>query len=122
MTKEKLKQLGWQFDGYWANRALFSKKDTILEGFVIFEHNGDWGIMDPYAKGYDIMDPYAKGYELIYCQMTDDELKQYIDYVNRFENIMDHPKDYTFFEYLCIEADIRKFVKNKKDRAYARSF
>ena len=106
MTKEKLEELGWQFDIFWANRALFSKKDTTLEGFTIFEHNGDWGIIDPYSKGF----------ELIYCQMTDDEIEQYIDYINSFENIMDHPKDYTFFEYLCIEANIRKFVNKMKER------
>jgi len=106
MTKEKLEELGWQFDDFWANRALFSKKDTILEGFAIFEHDGDWGIMDPYAKGF----------ELIYCQMTDDEIEQYIDYINIFENMINHPKDYTFFEYLCIEDDIRNFVKNMKEK------
>lgn len=106
MTKEKLEELGWQFDDFWNNRAMFSKKDTILEGFTIFEHCGDWGIMDPYTKEF----------ELIYCQMTDDEIKQYIDYINSFENIMNHPKDYTFFEYLCIEANIRKFVKSMKEK------
>lgn len=106
MTKEKLEELGWQFDDFWNNRALFSKKDTILEGFAIFEHCGDWGIMNPYAKEF----------ELIYCQMTDDEIKQYIDYINSFENIMNHPKDYTFFEYLCIEANIRKFVNSMKEK------
>jgi len=63
------------------------------------------------------MDPYSKEFKLIYCNMSDDEIEQYIDYVNSFENIMEHPKDYTFFEYLCIEADIRKFVKNMKDKS-----
>ena len=85
----------------------FQKKDSKLEGFAIFEHNGDWGIMNPYVKNF----------ELIYCQMTDDEIEQYIDYVNSFEKIMDHPKDYTFFEYLCIETNIKEFVENMKDRA-----
>ena len=107
MTQERLEELGWQFDDFWANRALFSKKDTKLEGFAIFEHNGDWGIMDPYAKEF----------ALIYCQMTDDEIEQYIDYINRFENVMDHPKDYTFYEYLCMEANMRKFVKNMKEKS-----
>ena len=107
MTKEKLEELGWQFNNFWANRALFSKKDTKLEGFaIIFEHCGDWGIMDPYGKGF----------ELIYCRMTDDEIEQYIDYINNLENITNHPKDYTFYEYLCIESDIRKFVKNMKEK------
>lgn len=106
MTKEQLEKYGWQFDDFWNNRAMFSKKDTILEGFTIFEHNGDWGIMNPYTKEF----------ELIYCNMSDEEIEQYIDYINNFENIMIHPKDYTFYEYLCIEANIRKFVKNMKEK------
>lgn len=106
MTKEQLEQFGWQFDDFWNNRAMFSKKDSKLDGFTIFEHNGDWGIMNPYNKEF----------ELIYCQMTDDEIKQYIDYINSFEYIMEHPKDFTLFEYLCIEDNIRKFVRNMKEK------
>ena len=106
MTKERLEELGWKFDDFWNNRALFTKKDTILGGFAIFEHDGDWGIMDPYAKGF----------ELIYCQMTDDEIEQYINYIDSYVNIKNHPKDYTFFEYLCIEDNIKKFVKNMKEK------
>lgn len=102
MTKEQLEELGWQFDEFWNNRAMFSKKDCKLDGFAIFEHNGDWGIMNPYNKEF----------ELIYCQMTDNEIKQYTNYIDNFENIMNYPKDYTFFEYLCIEANIKKFVKS----------
>jgi len=107
MTKEKLEELGWKFDDFWNNRALFSKKDGKLDGFVLFEHNGDWGIMNPYTKEF----------ELIYCNMSDDEIEQYIDYINSFENIMDHPKDYTFYEYLCIEADVREFIKKMRSRS-----
>ena len=107
MTKEKLEKLGWQFDDFWANRALFSKKDRILDGFAIFEHDGDWGIMDPYSKGF----------ELIYCNMSDKEITQYINYVNTFEEIHKNPKEHTFYEYLCLEASIKKFVKNMKDKS-----
>jgi hypothetical protein len=107
MTKEKLEELGWQFDDFWANRALFSKKDGKLDGFAIFEHSCDWGIMDPYSKGF----------ELIYCNMTDDEIIQYINYVNNFEEICEHPKDHTFYEYLCLENDMKKFVSNMKHRS-----
>lgn len=106
MTKERLEKLGWQFDDFWANRALFSKKDTILEGFAVFEHDGSWGIMDPYAKGF----------ELIYCNMSDDEIEQYIDYVNIYEDLMKYPKDHTFFEYLNLEKDLHEFVKHMKDK------
>lgn len=107
MTKEKLEELGWQFDGFWANRALFSKKDRKLNGFALFEHNGDWGIMDPYAKGL----------ELIYCNMSDDEIIQYINYIDLIEEISKHPKDYTFYEYLCFEKDIKKFIADMKEHS-----
>lgn len=33
-------------------RAMFLKKDNVLNGFVIFEHNGSWGIMDSYNKEF----------------------------------------------------------------------
>ena len=107
MTKEKLEELGWQFDDFWANRALFSKKDTKLEGFTIFEHNGDWGIMDPYAKEF----------KLIYCNMSDDEIIQYINYINSFEEMCEYLKDHTFYEYLCFEKNIKEFIVNMKERA-----
>ncbi len=106
MTREKLEELGWKFDSFWNNRALFTKKDEKLDGFVLFEHNGNWGIMDPYSKEF----------KLIYCNMSDDEIEQYIDYVNSFENIMDHPKDYTFYEYICIEANVREFITKMIER------
>ena len=106
MTKEKLEELGWKFDDFWNNRAMFSKKDAILEGFAIFEHNGDWGILNPYNKEF----------ELLYCNISDDEIEQYINYVNSLEEISDHPKDHTFYEYLCIEDNLRKFVKKMKGR------
>lgn len=106
MNKEQLEKLGWQFDEFWNNRALFSKKDYKLDGFAIFEHDGDWGIMDPYNEEFT----------LIYCNMTDEEIKQYIDYVNTYEDLMEHPKDHTFFEYLNLEEIFHEFVKNMKIR------
>lgn len=107
MTKEKLEELGWQFSDCWANRTLFSKKDGKLDVFVLFEHNGDWGIMDPYAKGF----------ELIYCNMSDDEIIQYINYINSIEEMCEHPKDHTFYEYICFEKNIKKFITNMKERS-----
>jgi len=106
MTKEQLEKLGWQFDEFWNNRAMFSKKDCKLDGFAIFVHDGDWGIMDPYNEEF----------ELIYCNMTDEEIKQYVDYVNLYEELIEHPNDHTFFEYLSLKENIREFVKNMKMR------
>ena len=107
MTKKQLECYGWKFDDYWNNRALFSKKDGKLTNFAIFEHNGDWGILDPYDKTFS----------LIYCNMSDDEITEYIGYVNLYEELVEHPKDHTFYEYLCLEIEIKDFIKNMKDRS-----
>ena len=107
MTKEKLEELGWQFNDFWVNRALFSKKDGDFNRFTLFEHNGDWGIMDPYVKGF----------EPIYCNMSDDEIIQYINYINSFGKMCKHPKDHTFYEYICFEKNIKEFIANMKERS-----
>ena len=62
------------------------------------------------------MDPYAKGFELIYCNMSDNEIKQYIDYVNTYEELMEYPKNHTFFEYITLEKDFHEFIKNMKEK------
>ena len=107
MTKERLEELGWQFDDFWANRALFSKKDSKIDRFAIFEHSGDWGIMDPYSKGFT----------LIYCNMSDEEIEQYINYINTIEDIVDHPKDYTYYDYFCCNKNINDFVDLMRGRS-----
>ena len=63
------------------------------------------------------MDPYSKGFELIYCNMSDDEITQYINYVNTFEEIHKNPKEHTFYEYLCVKKNMQDFVKNMKDKS-----
>ena len=62
------------------------------------------------------MDPYNKEFSLIYCNMSDDEIEQYIDYANIYEDLMECPKDHTFFEYLNLEKDLHEFVKNMKEK------
>lgn len=106
MTKERLEELGWQFDDFWANRALFSKKNSKLNGFAIFEHNGDWGIMDPYSKEF----------KLIYCNMTDKMIEKYINFVNQFEECYSNPGNITLKDYLELEKDIKKFIEKMKKR------
>ena len=103
MTNEKLKELGWKFDEYWNNRAFYSLSKESK--FAIYEHGG-WGIMDPFTKEF----------ELIYCNLTDEEIEKYTKLVKSYEDIVRHSKDYTYYEYLCIEADIRKFIKNMKEK------
>ena len=106
MTNERLEELGWKFDDFWNNRAMFSKKDGKLNGFALFEHNGSWGIMDPYNQSF----------ALIYCNMTDKMIEQFIDYVNEYEELTLHPKAHTFAEYLKLEINLKKFVEKMKKR------
>lgn len=106
MTKERLEELGWQFDDFWNNRAMFSMRDAKLTGFAIFEHDGDWGIMDPYNKSFS----------LIYCNMSDNDINEFTKIVKTFEDIVNNPKEHSFFEYLCVENDSKYFVKNMKER------
>ena len=106
MTYERLEELGWKFDDFWNNRALFSKKNRKLDGFALFEHNGDWGIIDPYSKSCS----------LIYCNMTDKMIEQFIDYVNLYEELTLHPIDHTFAEYQLIKNKFKNFVEKMKKR------
>lgn len=106
MTTERLEELGWKFDDYYINRAFYSKKNGTLKGFALFEHDGDWGIMNPYRKDFS----------LIYCNMTDKMIEQYINYVNEYEELTLHPKDHTFAEYLKLEINIKKFVEKMNKR------
>jgi hypothetical protein len=106
ITKEKLEELGWNFDDFWNNRAMFSKKDGKLDGFTLFEHDGNWGIMDPYDKSFS----------LIYCNMTDKMIERFIDYVNTYERLMTNPTNYTLAEYLIIENNLKKIIEKMKKR------
>ena len=49
ITKEFVESLGWKADFPWNDKMMFSYKDS---NYSIFEYNGDWGIMDPYAKSF----------------------------------------------------------------------
>jgi hypothetical protein len=103
MTKELLEELGWKFDDFWNNRAFYSlSKDSK---FSIFEHDG-WGIFNPFAKDF----------ELIYCDLTDEEIKEYTDLVKSYEDCMRHPKDNSLYAYLVAVEKLTEFVKKMKDR------
>ena len=75
MTKELLEELGWKFDDFWNNRAFYSLSKESK--FPIFEHDG-WGLLNPFNKDF----------ELIYCDLTDKEIKEYTDLVKSYENCM----------------------------------
>lgn len=103
MTKELLEELGWKFDDFWNNRAFYSLSKESK--FSIFEHDG-WGLLNPFNKDF----------ELIYCDLTDKEIKEYTDLVKSYEDCMRHPKDNSLYTYLVAVEKLTEFVKKMKDR------
>ena len=103
MSKELLEELGWKFDDFWNNRAFYSLSKESK--FSIFEHDG-WGLLNPFNKDF----------ELIYCDLTDEEIKEYTDLVKSYENCMRHPKDNSLYAYLVAVEKLTGFVKKMKDR------
>ena len=103
MTKELLEELGWKFDDFWNNRAFYSLSKESK--FSIFEHDG-WGLLNPFNKDF----------ELIYCDLTDEEIKEYTDLVKSYEDCMKHPKDNSLYVYLVAVEKLTEFVKKMKDR------
>ena len=103
MTKELLEELGWKFDDFWNNRAFYSLSKESK--FSIFEHDG-WGLLNPFNKDF----------ELIYCDLTDKEIKEYTDLVKSYEDCTKHPKDNSLYTYLVAVEKLTEFVKKMKDR------
>lgn len=103
MAKELLEELGWKFDDFWNNRAFYSLSKESK--FSIFEHDG-WGLLNPFNKDF----------ELIYCDLTDKEIKEYTDLVKSYEDCMKHPKDNSLYTYLVAVEKLTEFVKKMKNR------
>lgn len=103
MAKELLEELGWKFDDFQNNRAFYSLSKESK--FSIFEHDG-WGLLNPFNKDF----------ELIYCDLTDKEIKEYTDLVKSYEDCMRHPKDNSLYTYLVAVEKLTEFVKKMKDR------
>lgn len=105
ITRKFVESLGWKFDDFWNNRAMFSL--GINSPFALFEHNGDWGIMDPQAKEF----------ALIYCDMTSKMVETFTKLAKAIDEIVDNPKSHTLYEYIEAQAKMLKFVKQMKDRS-----
>ena len=105
ITKEFVESLGWKADFPWNDKTMFSYKDT---NYSIFEHNGDWGIMDPYAKSF----------EFIYCDMTSEHIKNFTELIKSLEQILDNPLTKTgFYNFIEASTRMRAFVKEMKERS-----
>ena len=104
ITKEFVESLGWKADFPWNDKTMFSYKDT---NYSIFEHNGDWGIMDPYSK-----------FELIYCNMRPEHIKNFTDLIKSLEQILDNPLTTTgLYDFIEASAKMRAFVREMKERS-----
>ena len=105
ITKDFVESLGWTVDFLWNDKTMFFYKDT---NYSIFEYNGDWGIMDPYAKSF----------ELIYCDMTSEHIKNFTELIKSLEQILDNPLTTTgLYDFIEASAKMRAFVKEMKERS-----
>lgn len=103
MTKEKLEELGWKFDDFWNNRAMYSLNEKYE--YVIFEHN-DYGILNPYSKEF----------ELIYCNLSDDEIVKFTELAKSVIAIYEDPKNHSFFDFCEAAKNVKNFVDEMKKR------
>ena len=105
ITKDFVESLGWTADFLWNDKTMFSYKDT---NYSIFEYNGDWGIMDPYAKSF----------ELIYCDMTSEHIKNFTELIKSLEQILDNPLTTTgFYDFIEASTKMKTFVNEMRDRS-----
>ena len=105
ITKAFIETLGWKADFPWNDKTMLSYKDI---NYSIFEYNGDWGIMDPYAKSF----------ELIYCDMTSEHIKNFTDLIQNLEQLLDNPLTTTgFYNFIEASTKMKTFVKEMRDRS-----
>ena len=105
ISKLFFKILGWYADFPRNDKTMFSYKDT---NYSIFEYNGDWGIIDPYAKSF----------ELIYCDMTSEHIKNFTDLIQNLEQLLDNPLTTTgFYNFIEASTKMKTFVKEMRDRS-----
>ena len=104
MISDKVKELGWKRVGTWANRDVYSLSEKSK--FSIFEHNGDWGLQDPYRKDFS----------LIYCNMSNDDICKFTGIVKLFDDMFDNPKAYTLYQYIETEILMQDFIKEMKEK------
>ena len=102
MTKEKLLELGFQSNGTWCNREVFSLSKESK--FSIIEHNGEYGLLDPFTSDF----------APIWANLTDEEIIDYISLVKIYEDIYNHPKDYTLYSYMEVTKKIIEFINKIK--------
>lgn len=101
---EKIKELGWSYDSIWNNRSIY--KLNKESEYFIFEHNGEWGIIDPFNKELSF----------IYCDLSENEIEQYTELIKMLNNIYENPKNHSFYDFCITMENIKNFINKMNER------
>ena len=105
MSIEELKKLGWEYSDTWCNRDFYYIGNSKCS---IFEHNGRFGLENVFEED-------SKDYlNLLYCNLTDDEIREFTDLVKTALKIESNPKDFTLYDYLTSQKNLITFIKKRK--------
>ena len=105
--KKLLKIEGWKESENWNNRQSYILNDSIK--FAIFEHQGRFGIINPYYNQDDRTDEI-----LIYCNLTEEEIKEFTRLAKILLYGSSHSESITHAEFLKYEAEMKEFVEKMK--------
>ena len=89
---EYIKSLGWVFEEYWNNRAIYELGKNSDCPYALFEHQGEVGIVN---NG-----------DFKYYNLKEEDLKKLTDALNLRETILHSPDDYTVRELFNAYEDL----------------
>lgn len=104
ITIEKIEKLGWSYNSVWNNRSLYTLNKNSK--YALFEHNGEWGITDPFKKELS----------LIYCDLSETEIEQYTELIKMLNNIYENPKNHSFYDFCITIENITEFISKMNER------
>lgn len=81
-----LKSLGWVFEEYWSNRAIYGLGENSDCPYALFEHQGKVGIV--YNGNFN------------YYNLREDDIKEFTKTLNTREMIMHNPDKYKVSDLL----------------------
>ena len=102
MSIEELKKLGWEYSDTWCNRDFYNIGDSECS---IFEHNGEFGLEDITEE---------EEVDLLYCDLSDDEIREFTNLIKTALNIEANPKDFTLHDYMTSQKNLINFIKKRK--------
>lgn len=102
MSIEELKKLGWEYSDTWCNRDFYYIGNSKCP---IFEYNGEFGLEDITEE---------EEVDLLYCDLTDDEIREFTNLIKIALNIEANPKNFTLADYKTSQKNIINFIKKRK--------